>query len=221
MRCPPWVFAASVLAMAVPAPAAELPRVSLDGGKLVVSGLPGVLARPEVRPHLDSGLTTTFVLQVSAGDAKGGKAQGGATITVRWEPWDEVYLVAAAGAAGGAVRRESLPSRERLDSWWRDLRLPVLDPGALGREGDWRVQVSVHVVPFSEAEREDTQRWFSASVASGQRSNAQDASAAAKHTAASSLVLDLWAATSIRRRSLVSYDWNLTYRPSRGPEPKP
>jgi len=159
---------------------------------------------------------------VSASDGQGGTAQGGGTITVRWEPWDEAYLVAAAGAAGsGAIRRESLPSFDRLQSWWGDLRIPVLDSKALVRQTAWQVKVSVHLVPFSESERQDTQRWFSESLGGGQRSNAQDASAAAKHSTGPSMVLDLWAASSIRRRSLVSYDWTLQLRPSRGPEPRP
>jgi hypothetical protein len=201
---------------ALPAFAVAQPRLDLDHGALVVSGLPDILSRPEVRPHLTSGLTTTFVVQVSAADGSGKRVRGGGTIAVRYEPWDEVYLVAAAGAAGGA-RKDSLPSLDGLAAWWRDLKLPVL--AASGLSGaSWQVKVTVHVVPFSESEREDTQRWFSQSVGGGQRSNAEDASAAAKESAG--MVLDLLVATSIRRRSLVSYDWTLTFRPSRGPEPR-
>jgi hypothetical protein len=201
---------------ALPAFAAGRPRLDLDHGALVVSGLPDILSRPEVRPHLASGLTTTFVVQVSAADGSGKRVRGGGTIAVRYEPWDEVYLVAAAGVAGGA-HKDSLPSVDGLAAWWRDLKLPALSTSGLGG-GSWQVNVSVHVVPFSESEREDTQRWFSQSVGGGQRSNAEDASAAAKESAG--MVLDLLVATSIRRRSLVSYDWTLTFRPSRGPEPR-
>jgi len=205
---------------ALPASAAVQPRLDLDHGALVVSGLPDILSRPEVRPHLASGLTTTFVVQVSAADGSGKRVRGGGTIAVRYEPWDEVYLVTAAGVAGGAggARKESLPSVEGLAAWWRDLKLPVLPTSGL-TGGSWQVNVAVHVVPFSESEREDTQRWFSQSVGGGQ-SNAEDASAAAKESAGTGVVLDLLVATSIRRRSLVSYDWTLTFRPSRGPEPR-
>jgi hypothetical protein len=213
-----------LLAAARPALAAPGPRLAVDRGLLVVSGLPDVLSRPEVRPHLDSGLTTTFVVRVSATDGRGAKASGGATIAVRWEPWDEVFQVVIADAGTGKarnIRRESLTSPDRLAAWWRDLKLPVLASGRLAADGSWQVKLAVQVVPFSESEREDTQRWFSESVGSGQRSNAEDASAAARDAAGAGMVLDLLVATSIRRRSLVSYDWTLTFRPSRGPEPRP
>jgi hypothetical protein len=222
-----WMLMASILAAAPAvsaAGAAELLHLDLDRGTLVLSGLPDVLARPEVRPHLDSGLTSTFVVQVIAADARGKKSRGGGTVTIRWEPWDEVFLVAAAGAmgpAGSAAHRESLPSFERLQDWWRTLSLRALDASGLAADGTWQIKVSIHVVPFSESEREDTQRWFSASVESSQRSNAQDASSVAKDSSSPGLLLDLLVATSIRRHSLVSYDWSLTFRPSRGPEPRP
>jgi hypothetical protein len=199
--------------------AAEAPRLELDRGVLVVSGLPGVLSRPEVRPQLSSGLTTTFVVRVSAADEHGAKATGGGTVAVRFEPWDEVFLAAAAGLEGGA-RRDSLPSFDRLTAWWRELKLPALPVAGLSPGGSWQVKVAVHVVPFSESEREDTQRWFSASVGGAQRNNAEDLSASARKSPGSG-ILDLLVATSIQRRSLVSYDWTLTFRPSRGPEPRP
>jgi hypothetical protein len=201
-----------LLTSALSAGAAERPRLSLERGTLTVSGLPEILSRPEVQPHLVSGLTTTFVLQVSAADGRGVKRSGGATIAVRYEPWDEVFLVTSAGAAGGA-RQESLPSLESLAAWWREQKLPVLTAGGLAGES-WQVKVAIHVVPFSESERKDTQRWFSQSVGS----NADDASAAAKESAGPGMVLDLLVATSIRRRSLVSYDWTLTFRPRREAE---
>jgi hypothetical protein len=196
------------------------PRLDMDRGMLVVSGLPDILSRPEVRPHLSSGLTTTFVIQVSAADGSGKKLNGGATIAVRYEPWDEVFLVVSSGVSGvpgGTARKESLPTFEGLAAWWREQRLPVLTPTGLAG-GSWQVKVAVHVVPFSESERENTQRWFAQSVGGSQRSdrsdrsNAEDASAAAKESTGPGMVLDLLVATSIRRRSLVSYDWTLTFK---------
>jgi hypothetical protein len=222
VRRPLWRWIPLLLIAAVPsgaAVAAEAPRLELDRGVLVVSGMPGVLSRPEVRPHLSSGLTTTFVVRVTAADERGSKATGGGTVAVRFEPWDEVFLAAAAGLEGGA-RKDSLPSFDRLAAWWRDLKLPVLPTAGLSSGGSWQVKVAVHVVPFSESEREDTQRWFSESVGGAQRSNAEDLSTAAKKSPGAG-ILDLLVATSIQRRSLVSYDWTLTFRPSRGPEPRP
>jgi len=214
-----WGSILCVLSAVVPAAAIEAPRLELDHGALVVSGLPDVLSRPEVRPHLASGLTTTFVVRVSAADERGAKAAGGGTVAVRFEPWDEVFLVSAAGVAGGA-RKDSLASFERLGTWWRDLKLPAVPAAGLSAAGPWQVKIAVHVVPFSESERAETQSWFSESVGGAQRSNADDLSAAAKKNPESG-ILGLLVATSIQRRSLVSYDWTVTFRPSRGAEPRP
>src|SRR4051812_22063828 len=126
------VLALSGLAISGPAFAVEAPRLELDRdrGALVVTALPDVLSRPEVRPNLSSGLTTTFVVRVSVLDERGRRAKGGGTVAVRYEPWDEVFLVTAAGVAGGA-RKESLPSFDRLAAWWRELKLPALPAAGL------------------------------------------------------------------------------------------
>lgn len=218
MRRALWISLLVLVSAASPVRAVDAPRLELDHGSLVVSGLPDVLSRPEVRTNLSSGLTTTFVVRVNAADEQGARASGGGTVAIRFEPWDEVFLVSSAGVAGGA-RKESLPSFDRLAVWWHDLKLPALPAAGLASPGTWQVKISVHVVPFSESEREETQRWFSASVGD-QRSNADDLSAAAKKNPDSG-ILALLVATSIQRRSLVSYDWTVTFRPSRGPEPRP
>lgn len=50
-------------------------------GVLVVSGLPDILSRQEVKPHLATGLTTTFALRVTATDETGAKIKGAAGST--------------------------------------------------------------------------------------------------------------------------------------------
>lgn len=186
-----------------------------DGRLLAVRALPGILARPEVKPHLTTGLTTSFVLRAEAADGRGGKARGGARVDVRYELWDEVFLVSAMGI-DGRVRRETLPSFERLLAWWRGLELPALPAARLDPVGPWQVEVAVSVLPFSQSEQREAQRWFSESVGAAQGSNAEELSAAAKERGEGFAgVLDLLVATSIKRRSLVRYDWTLTFRPER------
>src|SRR5262249_53324224 len=145
-----------------PAPAVELGR----DGRLVLAALPPILARKSVRPHLATGLTTSFVVAVSVADASGHEARGGARGDVRYEPWDEVFHVRAA-AAGGWRAEETLPSFDRLLAWWQGLKPPVAAAAALAalRAGErWRVEVHLDVVPFSLDEERDTQRWFTDSL---------------------------------------------------------
>jgi hypothetical protein len=193
--------------------AAERPSfaVSRDGA-LTVSSLPDILSRPEVRPHLSTGLTTTFALRVTATDETGRKVRGGGRIDVRWEPWDAVFLTAAIGADGHA-RRESVPSLDRLAAWWHGLE--ILAAAGLAPGGRWEVRVEVSVIPFSASEQRNTQRWFSDSL--GQKPGTS-APATSQGTVAPQAnpngVLDLLIATSIKRRSLAQYVWTASPRPA-------
>lgn len=204
-------LALAVLA-ARPADAAQGPRVRLENGRLLVSGLPDVLSRPEVRPHLSNGLTSTLVVAVTVTDGLGGKARGGGRMDVRYELWDEAFFVTSIGA-DRKLRRETLPSFDRLVGWWRGLELTAVTPERLSASQPWKVQVRVSLVPFSESEQQDAQKWLSDSVAGGKSSAEQTSASARESPERLGNVLDLLVATSIQRRPLVSYDWNLTLRP--------
>ena len=200
-------YALALLLAAAASPAADAPSYEVGrDGTLVVSTLPEVLSRPEVRPHLTTGLTTSFIVTVTATDPAGRPTRGAARVDVRWEPWDEVFHVVAMGADGRA-HRETMPSFERLAGWWRGLELPVAAGLARGR---WQVKVELSVVPFSQSEQKDAQRWLSnappaeapsdeppATVDSGSRLNG---------------VVDLLIATSIQRRSIVRFAWPASQR---------
>lgn len=192
--------------------AAQAPRVRLENGRLLVGALPDVLSRPEVRPHLTNGLTSTLVVAVTVTDGLGGKVRGGGRMDVRYELWDEAFFVTSIGA-DRKLRLDTLPSFERLVGWWRGLELPAVAPDRLSASQPWRVQVRVSLVPFSESEQEDAQKWLSDSVAGGKSSAEQTVGSVEKSPERLGNVLDLLVATSIQRRPLVSYDWNLTLRP--------
>jgi hypothetical protein len=198
-------------AAGAPGPTAEVGR----DGRLALASLPPVLAGREVRPHLTTGLTTSFVLGVAVADASGHEARGGARIAVRYEPWDEVFHVQAA-AAGGWRAQETLPSFDRLLAWWQGLKLPVAALAALRPGEPWRIKVRLDVVPFSLAEQRETQRWFTDSLDRGAGSPASGAGKGPPPgTPPSNTVLDLLIATSIKRRSLVGYDWTIELPPER------
>jgi hypothetical protein len=189
-------------------------------GLLLVRDLPQILPRPEVKPHLSTGLTTSFVLRVTAVDGSGRKLTGAGQVDIRYEPWDEVYLTRRIGA-DRQVRKETVTSYEGLLTWWRGLEVPVLAGGASGVVGGpslaaWDVRVEVEVIPFSRSEQREAQRWISDSIEGGGRPPAGDRqeTAGAADDAGLDGVLDLLLATSIKRRSLVSYTWKAAYRPA-------
>jgi hypothetical protein len=181
------------------------PTVELQERTLLVSALPGVLARSEVKSHLTTGLTTTFLVAVSAVDREGHRAKGGGRIDVRYEPWDEVFLVSVSGVDGKA-RKETLPSFERLAAWWKGVRLAVVSTDALGAGSSWAVSIHLSVLPFSQSEQREAQRWLAESIGRPVKGDAPGG-----RTEPLSGALDALLATSIKRQSLVGYDWSLVY----------
>jgi hypothetical protein len=201
----------ALLLAASVAGAAEGPTAELKERTLVLSALPAVLARPEVRPHLQTGLTTTLLFTINAVDGGGRKAKGGGKVDIRYEPWDEVFLASAQGI-DGRVRRETLPSFDRLLAWWRGLELPVLAAEPLATGAPWQIQVHLSVLPFSQSEEREAQRWLADSI---ERPSGGNAAPPAGRAEPLSGVLDALLATSIKRRSLVGYDWTLVLQAER------
>lgn len=206
-----------ILAAALPAAAAPpAPVLVRDGAVLVATRLPALLSRPEVAEHLTSGLTTTFSLTAGVRDRRGGRADGGALVEIRFEPWDEVYFVAWAGAGGGE-ERSRLDSPEALDRWWRELRLPLTEGSQLAAREPWQVRLELAVIPFSSAEQRDTQTWVSRSLGTAREAGrplGSNAPPAGAETPALSEVLDVLLATSIGRESVIRYDWRLSVPPA-------
>jgi hypothetical protein len=205
-----WIGAANLGAAVVPA--FELDR----GGILTVVALPEVLSRREVRPHLGSGLTTSFIVEIEARDALGQEVRGVGRIDVRYELWDEVYLVRVVGA-GGIRKLPPVRSFEELQGVWQRLRVPVAMAASLDRRGGlWKVEVALSVVPFSQSEQRDAQRWFNDSIAVRPAPSVVPPGVRPRDSAArgdTNGVLDLFLGNSIQRRSLVHYDWTVEFRP--------
>ncbi|HEX4952426.1 MAG TPA: hypothetical protein VF017_03390 [Thermoanaerobaculia bacterium] len=204
-RCWGWVLVAMALA-ALEVGAVEAPEVVLrSDGVVVVRRLPSVLSLQEVRPHLDSGLTTTFQIEAGLAPRQGSKKPGAARVEVRFEPWDEVYLASVMGGTG--ERSEArLASLGELETWWRELEVPLARGSFPPASGPWTAKVELAVVPFSYAEQQDTQRWLSRSLAEPRE--APTGTAAEPETTASP-VLDILLATSIRRPRVVAWQWSV------------
>ena len=188
------------------------PAVEVAKEGLVLSRLPPILAEEEVKKQLGTGLTTSFLFEVKTqGDA--GKATGGARVDVRYELWDEVYIVTRIDAAGRPVR-VTLPSFEKLAEWWREVRLVALRPAmaATVRNAD----VHLSVIPFSHAEQLDAQRWFSQALSAEKSGSAGAVNEAVEAQPESfSQVLNLLMATSIGRSPVLELEWSLAVAPDK------
>ncbi len=171
-----------------------------------IARLPDVLGDEAVREHLDSGLTTTFMLQARL---KGSGAVGGARLEVRFEPWDEVFYAAATGM-DGKISRQTCASMSELQAWWSGLVLPIF--AAEGKDAPaGRVTLRMDVIPFSASERRDTLRWLSDLR---EEEDLEDSGPVAEDSAALvSQTVQVILATSIRRRAIKTFRWNGVLRP--------
>ena len=204
------------LVLSVSAVAATEPTLSrTDENKIVLSGLPPILADSEVAPELRNGLTTTFLFRASAPAAQGGKAEGAARVEIRYELWDEVFLVTALDGRG-EPQSEILDSSEALAEWWSGLQLVILD-GRKVRDSSREARVALDVLPFSRSEELDTQRWYAESVSRAD-SGLDDGNVRAGGGGGMEQVFTLLVATSIQRRPLTSFDWTIALP---APEKKP
>lgn len=170
---------------------------STDG--VALTRLPPLLRNGEVRRHLETGLTTTLAFEVRLG---GGRARGGARIDIRYELWDEIWLVTRADTLG-RTQRARFPSFEQLESWWRDLRLDVLPAST----APGPAEVRLRVIPFSQSEQLDAQRWFSRSLAAEPSDSAGAVSGLLEEPSGD--LFNLLLATSIGRPALQEYEWKL------------
>ncbi len=199
-----WALSLFLLAFRLGAVAPPAVEVAREG--LVLTHLPPILAEEEVKKQLGTGLTTSFLFEVKAqGDA--GKSKGGARVDVRYALWDEIYIVTRIDATGRVVRI-NLPSFERLGEWWREARLVVIRPPAAAAARS--VEVRLSLIPFSQAEQLDAQRWFSQSLSAERSGSAGAVSGAVEDQPESfSQVLNLLLATSIGRTPLLELQWNV------------
>lgn len=197
--------------LAVPSWSQPPPRLEKAGDGVVLTILPPVLGEPEVREHLGTGLTTTFVFRVDGRDGGGSKVRGAARIEVRYELWDEIYQLAALGLDGRLQRFDAHSFEDLLDRW-RNLRLPVLTGVELGSKsgGPPRLDVRLEIIPFSRGEQRDTQRWFAESIDRSGAGNAEKAGRVSEdRPEALGEVLHLLMATSIQRRALLDFSWEV------------
>jgi hypothetical protein len=198
----PLLILAAVAALAAAQQA--MPTAVLTRRGAVTLTLPAsILQSSEVRKHIGSGLTTAFVIQVECGERK-----GGARVSVRYDLWEETYLVRTIDATG-REQNSTVASEAKLAEWWSTAALPVIAGGAESA----RLDVRVHVLPFSAREEAETKRWLSRILTS--MGSVKDAPVDKRSDAGAAKILDVIVSTSIQRRPILEYQWTVDARTER------
>lgn len=181
---------------------------------VVLSRLPDVLSEEEVRPHLTKGLTNTATIRVEMRDLRSASRErhlGGGQVLIRYDLWDEVFLVQILDAAGREDR--TFQSFEEMAAWWKDLELTVF-AGAPIPPGT-QAKVDIAVIPFSETEQNDAQRWFARSLQRAGRTGREEVESLDDDAVQTlSRTFHLLMATSIHREPLASHRFTISVLPS-------
>ncbi len=188
----------SILLLLVPwcVSAAEGDRVERHEDSVILVSLPPILDDDEVREQLDSGLTTTIWVKLSAQDGRGRRAEAEGWIALRYALWDEVFLAGTGGFFG--VRRFQIDNLESLMDWWRQPTSATLDAADLAAADRWRVRLEVEVIPFSRLEQQDARRWMAKTLGAPEAADSEVISSPSAGDDAFGSVLRLLLATSIR-----------------------
>ena len=154
---------------------------------VVAATLPvAVLQNASVKKQLGSGLTTTFLVIAR----ESGRVTG-ARLEIRYDLWDEVWLVKRV-EFDGKFDRQRIASNEALEKWWRTpLRLLSTNAGRVV------LQVDLSVLPFSAAEEEDARQWITKSGGVGTAAGGGGG------------IVDALIGTTISARPITSFRWNV------------
>lgn len=177
-----------LLVAASSARAQQRPSFTVQSGGVVSTALPlSVLQEAGVRKQLASGLTTTFLLVARPRDAR----LTGARLEVRYDLWDEVWLVRRI-EFDGKSERQRIASQEALEKWWR-MPVRILSTNA----ARLALQVDLTVLPFSAAEEEDAREWMTKSGGVGTAGGGAGA------------LVDILIGTTLSAKPITSYRWHV------------
>ena len=166
---------------------AQRPSFTAQNGVVAASLPASMLQHASVKKQLGSGLTTTFLLVA----AREGKRAGGARVEIRYDLWDEVWLVKRV-EFDGKIDRQRITSSDALEKWWRT---PVRLLSASGNRV--LLQVDCNVLPFSAAEEEDARQWITKSGGVGTAAGGGGG------------IVDVLIGTTISAKPILSFRWNV------------
>jgi hypothetical protein len=172
------------------AAAESRPSFTTQAGNIIAAELPlTILTDAKVTRQLGSGLTTTFVVQIHQRQQS---AVIVARLEIRYDLWDEVWLVRRV-EAGKAAERQRLPSRAALETWWRTpLRLFATTTSPA------KFDLDLLVLPFSADEEKETRQWVSKAGGVGT-------------SARTSGLVDALIGTTIAARPIMSWQWTVEH----------
>lgn len=201
-----WVAVLLLFPLALAADNGRLLFTSMADGTVGVIFPESILRDDEVRPQLTSGLTITFAAVARNGD----RARTGARVEIRYDLWEDKYLVRKT-EFDGSRSSASFRSFDDLSRWWRSTPLRLLRTGAISR----RVDVELRVLPFSAAESRDAREWLEKGAGVTQRSaqpgfadpRPSTDRAAAEPRLPSAGVIDALIGTSLEAKPLITFRW--------------
>jgi hypothetical protein len=157
LRPPPLRPVAAALALAAATAAGAASPLPLDAAPAVSGGRLGVTLdlAPAFGPALErrfgNGLTNVVAIFVSVVPAGGGEplVVAGRIVEVRFDVWDEAFLVTIRDAQLQQPQRRSAPDFAALRRLLADVRAVDLGPVALLPAGPLRIEAQVEVNPVS------------------------------------------------------------------------
>lgn len=192
-------FAAALFVVAAAAAAARqpaLPRAVLQSNQLLLSLPASVLRNAAMEKQLTNGLTTVIATSVEAGAIR-----GAVRVDIRYELWDEQFLVGVADASGR--KQLTFATFDKLVTWWSAAAFRVATVSA--NDAPPRISVKMVIVPFSAAEEADAQRWLMRSLTEATNPRARDPQKAGATTS----ILDVIIGTGVRRKPVESWRWTV------------
>lgn len=163
------------------------PSYSVTNGVVAATLPASILSESDVRKRLVSGLTTTFLV---AARNRATDAVSGARVEVRYDLWDEVWLVRRI-EFDRKSEQQRIASMGELEKWWRTpLRLLSTNADRVS------LQLDVTVLPFSAAESDDARQWISKSGGVGTAGGGGG-------------IVDALIGTTINAKPIISYRWNV------------
>ncbi len=195
------LLVAFVLLAPIVAVAAEPPVANWRDGWIEVA-LPGsMLDEARVHRRVTSGLTATFIL---IGKQRGADS-GAARFAIRFEPWDEVFILSLVHADGERSTTQ-LGSLEAIRQYFDSSPVRLLRSAA----DETEVDVEVRLVPFSSEEAAEARDWFLESIGSTPKGEANGGASSVDG------IVDVLIATSIRVRPEAIWKWRVTVRKQDG-----
>ena len=176
------------------------PRAALVAHHLTVSLPADILRGREMQRQITGGLTTAFVTTIDDRSRSGSHLRGAVRIEIRYELWDENFLVVAIDMTG-QKQTHTFETLDKLVAWWVSSQLRIADVEAADAPAS--IHLKTEVVPFSAAEEADAQRWLMHSISATGAQQSQQSHADAPGNG----ILDMIIGTGVHRKPLQSWRW--------------